>query len=144
MAPEPGSISQGTVLTMHGRDDTTGARVVLLLIVGLNFDSGACLTIDTVYPPTHPPTHPTARNIEYRVRGTYPKVRFLSFQTYGFPAEQPVGHIADFEIEPCPGSVNPFRDFSWGPGDTGRYEIFITATGRKGVLCVCVHWCFSQ
>lgn len=75
VAPEPNSISQGTVLLMHGPDDTTGAYVLFFL--------------HRLHKCMHTFIHSSTNvNPEYRIRGEYPRVRFFSFQTYDYPGVQ--------------------------------------------------------
>jgi hypothetical protein len=120
---------------MHGAEDQTGAYRLTDVdhpsdptTHTHNYQRWPVLTSCNHHTPNQPQ--------EYRIRGEYPRVRFFSIQTYDYPAEQPVGHIADFEIQPLPGSVNPFNDFSRGPLDTGQYEVYVTARGDKGACGV--------
>lgn len=43
------------------------------------------------------------------ISGAYPFARYFSFHAYDEP-QRPVGSLADIEIDPDPGSGNPFRD----------------------------------
>lgn len=62
---------------------------------------------------------PSAR---LRIEGEYPEARYFSFNAYD-AFERPVGAIADFEIDPDPGSSNPFRR-KGGRGDR-RYTAYV-------------------
>jgi hypothetical protein len=52
---------------------------------------------------------PAAANVlRVRIEGEYPYARYFSFHVYN-ATEEPVDHLPDFQINPEPGSRNPFR-----------------------------------
>ena len=59
------------------------------------------------------------------IRGSYPAARYFSFHAYD-DAQRPVGALADREISPDAGSVNPFVTPGADPG--GSYTAFVEFT----------------
>ncbi len=59
------------------------------------------------------------------LRGTYPQARYISFHAYD-EAQHPVDSLADVDLDPDPGSGNPFR----AAGASGTYTAFIEFTPK--------------
>ena len=60
------------------------------------------------------------------IRGTYPDARYLSFHAYD-ELQRPVGSLADYEIAPDAGSLNPFVTPGTAPGGTFTAHVAFTA-----------------
>lgn len=59
------------------------------------------------------------------IRGVYPYARYFSFHAYD-DAQRPVDSIADYEIDPDKGSVNPYR--SGSGGGNRKYTVYVEFT----------------
>jgi hypothetical protein len=60
------------------------------------------------------------------LRGRYPDARYASFITYG-PSGGSIGVLTDRDIQPDPGSTNPFQ--GGGPSG-GRYSVTVTGSDQ--------------
>lgn len=67
-----------------------------------------------------------------RLEGQFPRARYMSFVTYDELGRATDG-VADFQIEPQPGSVNPFRVGAQRDGRQRSYRIEITGEPREGL-----------
>lgn len=61
------------------------------------------------------------------IRGRYPDARYFSFHAYD-ELQRPVGSLADRDIAPDPGSLNPFATPDADAG--GNYTAFVEFTGK--------------
>ena len=61
------------------------------------------------------------------IRGLYPDARYFSFHAYD-ELQRPVGSLADREIAPDPGSLNPFVTPNTAPG--GAYTAYVEFTAK--------------
>lgn len=52
---------------------------------------------------------PKGKKLTFKIEGSFPVARYVSFHTYNQETEDPISHLTDFSIEPNPGSVNPFQ-----------------------------------
>lgn len=59
-----------------------------------------------------------------RITGRYPHSRYFSFNVYDL-ALRPIDALADVEIQPDPGSVNPFGEGADRTGPDRRYTAFV-------------------
>ncbi len=72
--------------------------------------------------------------LEVKVEGTYPDARYMSFNVYNeaggsFEANQVQSGIADYQIEPEPGSVNPFKTKG---AAGGSFTVTISGAAKPG------------
>jgi hypothetical protein len=72
--------------------------------------------------------------LEIEVEGKYPNARYMSFNVYdeafgSFEANGVSSGLADYQINPAPGSVNPFQA-SGGPG--GSFTVTLSGDARAG------------
>jgi hypothetical protein len=72
--------------------------------------------------------------LELKVEGTYPDARYMSFNVYdeaggSFEANEVQSGIADFEIEPDAGSVNPFQT---NGSAGGSFTVSISGAAKPG------------
>jgi hypothetical protein len=59
-----------------------------------------------------------------RIGGSFPHARYMSFHAYD-PLQRPITSIYDAQIEPGPGSTNPFLPGADRTADPRQYEAFI-------------------
>ncbi len=69
---------------------------------------------------------PYVPNTRFRLEGRYPNARYFSYNSYDAQLRQ-VDSLADFQLDPAEGSVNPFRTPSQTPGDRwgGDYVMYL-------------------
>lgn len=61
------------------------------------------------------------------IRGTYPHARYFSFHAYD-EVQRPVDSIADLDIAPDDGSINPFTSKQRVPDDRRAYTVYVEFT----------------
>lgn len=66
---------------------------------------------------------PAVPQLRVKISGKFPKARYFSFNAYD-PALRPTDALADYQIQPKPGSDNPFVTASVNSG--GGYEAYFT------------------
>lgn len=52
---------------------------------------------------------PAGKKVQFKIEGTFPIARYMSFHVYDQLTEDPISRIADTFIDPNDNSVNPFR-----------------------------------
>ncbi|GAB5035197.1 deoxyuridine 5-triphosphate nucleotidohydrolase [Nannochloropsis oceanica] len=88
--------------------------------------------------------HFRTRNDVFRITGTFPLVRYFSFQSYD-SAGKPLSSLPDYQLQPqSSGGINPFVTLSSsfhinntsGSSSSsdclGQFEIYVTADGKHG------------
>ncbi|MEQ1928976.1 MAG: hypothetical protein ABL957_00395 [Parvularculaceae bacterium] len=64
-----------------------------------------------------------------KITGDFPHARYMSFMVYGGSRTQPFSSIADYQMKPDPGSVNPFLPHADRTASRRRYTLYAVREG---------------